>query len=247
MRRFLLLSITSFMCFSVSAQTVSIRADEWFPMNGEPDTKPAGFLIDLAVKTFGDIDYKLLPWQRAVEDARTGKVDCVVGAYKEDVPDFVFPEENWGVDRTGVYVMADDAWQYKDISSLLDRKVGVIKGYSYEEEIDQLIEKRQDVFKVMSGVSALEKNIKKLSQGRIDTFIESEPVANAKILAMGLKGKFKRVAYTNTPSAMYIACSPAIANAQELVDKVDEATRAMRASGEIDEIMDQYGLTDWKE
>lgn len=231
---------------SVFSQAVSIRSDEWFPMNGSPGADPAGFLIDLAERTFDSVDYKLLPWQRALEEVKSGKFDCVIGAYKEDAPGFIFPKENWGVDQTGVYVNVEDDWRYTDIHSLLTRKIGIIKGYSYEDEVDALVKERNDVFKAMSGVDALEKNFKKLLAGRINTLIESEPVANARIKQMGLSNKIKRVGYTNDPSPMYIACSPSNPRSQELVDQVDKVIKALRATGEIDSIMSKYGLTDWK-
>ncbi|WP_339672212.1 transporter substrate-binding domain-containing protein [Dasania marina] len=243
----ILLVVMLWVCAHVSfAQSVSIRTDEWFPMNGTPGQKPAGFLIDFAERTFDSVDYKLMSWQRAVEEVKNGSFDCVIGAFKEDAPGFVFPEESWGVNQTAVYVRSADSWSYQGVDSLLARKVGIIKGYSYEEEIDALVKTRKDVFKALSGVDALEKNFKKLAAGRIDTLVESEPVANAKILQMGLSGKIKRVGHTNLPQPMYIACSPAKASSKKLVKRVDTVIRELRASGELEKIMNQYGLTDWK-
>lgn len=244
--RILFVMMLTICCHSAFAQSVSIRTDEWFPMNGKPGDKPEGFLIDFAKRTFDSVDYKLMSWQRAVEEVKQGNFDCVIGAFKEDAPGFVFPEESWGVNQTAVYVRSSDTWQYDGPSSLLDRKVGIIKGYSYEDEIDSLVKSRKDVFKALSGVDALDKNVKKLAAGRIDTLIESEPVANAKILQLGLQGKIKLVGHTNLPQPMYIACSPAKAKSKELVKRVDEVIRELRANGEIEKIMSQYGLSDWK-
>jgi polar amino acid transport system substrate-binding protein len=81
----------------INAETVTIRSDSWFPINGTPGDELPGFQIELAQRTFESIDYRLMPWGRAVEQVGAGKFDCVVGAYIDDTPGFVLPTENWGI------------------------------------------------------------------------------------------------------------------------------------------------------
>ena len=246
MRLTLMLAFTTFFCGVVLAQSVSIRTDEWFPMTGSPSGQQKGFMVDLAYRVFDSVDYKLMPWQRALEEVDAGNFDCVLGAYKEDAPGFIFPEESWGTDRIGIFIKQSDNWEYNGLESLLERKVGVIKGYSYAEDLDNLIESSPQVFKIASGINGLEKNIKKLHAGRIDVVIESTPVASAKLKSLGLSEKIKRVGFINEAAPFYIACSPANPKSKALVKKVDEITRQLREQGEIEKIMSQYGLTDWK-
>ncbi|WP_157729877.1 transporter substrate-binding domain-containing protein [Bacterioplanes sanyensis] len=84
-----------------AAQTLSIRSDTWYPMNGDPQADKPGFMIEIAKAIFEPqgitIDYRLMPWERALSEVRAGRIDCVVGAYVEDAPDFVFPEQPWGL------------------------------------------------------------------------------------------------------------------------------------------------------
>ena len=44
----------------------------------------------IAAEAGHQIDYKIMPWERSVLKVRRGDFDCVVGAYKEDSPDFIF-------------------------------------------------------------------------------------------------------------------------------------------------------------
>ncbi|WP_163832570.1 substrate-binding periplasmic protein [Spartinivicinus ruber] len=231
-------------------ESISIRADEWYPMNGDPASDKPGFMIEIAQKVFGakniKVDYRLMPWERALSSVRDGTYDCVVGAYPSDAPDFVFPKENWGQDVTGIYVIAGDSWRFSDLNSLLTRKVAVIGGYSYDDELDKLIASRKDVFKSVSGNNALENNIKKLLGGRVNTLIESVAVAEAKLESMDKKGNALLAGTYGEANNIYFACSPAKESSKQLVEIADEGIQQLRDSGDLKTIMAKYGLTDWK-
>ena len=149
------------------------------------------------------------------------------------------------MDQTGLFVKVSDSWQPGDAASLKGRKVGVVQGYAYGDGIDEMIEAKDPSFKVVSGDDALETNIKKLASGRIDTVIESPAVMNAKLKSMGMSDQIKLAGTIGEASALYIACSPALKNGQALMDKVDQVTRELRASGELKTILSRYNMTDW--
>ncbi|MBF0239723.1 MAG: transporter substrate-binding domain-containing protein [SAR324 cluster bacterium] len=77
------------------SKTISIGADVWHPYNGVAKSSELGFMIDIAVEVFKEkgytVDYKNLPWNRAKDECRKGNIDAVVGAFIDDVPDFIFP------------------------------------------------------------------------------------------------------------------------------------------------------------
>lgn len=93
---------------AMANQTISIRADNWYPMNGNPESNLPGYMIELARAIFKqhgyEVNYETMPWKRALSTVKTGKHDCVVGAYKEDAPGFVFPTESWGMDQADFFV-----------------------------------------------------------------------------------------------------------------------------------------------
>lgn len=112
--------------------TITIRADHWYPMNGDPGSDMPGYMIELAsaiLKEHGySVNYEKMPWKRAVSSVRDGKFDCVVGAYKEDAEDFIFPEESWGLDQADFFVKKSNEWRYKGLESLGEMKIGLIGG-----------------------------------------------------------------------------------------------------------------------
>lgn len=230
--------------------TVTIRADEWFPMNGKPDGNAQGYMIDMAAAIFiaagHTVDYKQLPWERAVNSVRAGMFDCVVGAYPEDAPDFIFPTVSWGMDSTGYYVNNNSSWQFTGFDSLLSQKVGVISGYAYGEEFDELVKSRPDVFKDVSGKDALDKNFKKLVGNRIDVVVESVAVANAKLKELSLNSQVKLAGTNPEKSPIYIACSPAKDTSKAYIELVEQGTKTLRESGKLKTILEKYGLEDWQ-
>jgi polar amino acid transport system substrate-binding protein len=73
--RFLIVILSySILVVSVQAQTISIRADYWYPMNGDPNSDKPGYMIDLAKAIFEPqgiaVDYQLMPWSRAIQETR---------------------------------------------------------------------------------------------------------------------------------------------------------------------------------
>lgn len=237
-------------CSNLQADSISIRADEWFPMNGAPGAAQPGYMIELAEKIFASndhsIDYKVMPWERALDKVRTGDFNCVVGAYKEDAPGFIFPQEQWGMDDTAFYVSADSKLKLADLNALLKYKVGVVQGYAYGGELDVLITNSPAVFKSIGGKDALDKNIKKLLNNRLDVVLESVAVMEAKLKQMGASDKVTVGGALDQPTEMYIACSPNHPKSKDYIQMIDEGTKKLRASGELAKILDKYGLKDWK-
>ncbi len=102
-------------------------------------------------------------------------------------------------------------------------------------------------FQFLNADNALEQNIKKVLHDRIDATVESPAVMNAKLKELGLKGQLVSAGRLASSEPMYIACSPAKELSKKLATWVDEGTRKMRKSGELQKIMEKYGLSDWKE
>lgn len=247
-----ILAVSIFYSAASVADTISIRADNWYPINGEPGSENPGFMIELAQTIFKDnghqVDYQTLPWKRAVQQTAEGTFDCVVGAYKDDVPDFVFPKEHWGLDQAFFFVQKDDSWSYTDLQALAasSATLALVGGYNYSEEFDAFAKANASKVQYVNADNALENNIKKVLAGRATATIESKLVMSAKLKDLGLKGQLKTAGALQEPTEMYIACSPKKSSSQAYVDMIDKGTQTLRASGKLAEILSKYGVEDWK-
>lgn len=235
-----------------SNRILSIRADSWYPVNGDPQSAQPGFQIELARQIFTAhgyrLDYQVMPWTRAVRLVRDGKINCIVGALRSEVPDFVFPGSHWGMGSHSFYTLKGNPWHYHDLTSLKGQKIGLIANYSYSPAFDQLARQRtnSDQFQFINTSDPLRSNIRKLLAHHLTTFVEIRMIADAKLHALGLEGQVIPAGNLTAPLPLYLACSPALSISQDIVRWVDEDTPKLRSSGQLGRIFAQYGLHDFK-
>jgi polar amino acid transport system substrate-binding protein len=233
-----------------SEKTISIVADEWCPYNCTPDSDAPGILIEIAQKAFEKegikVKYSILPWTRAIEEARQGKHHAIVGAAVADAPDFVFPSTPQFRMRNAFYTNLESTWEYKGPTSLKDVSLGVIRDYTYSDEIDIYITENQDdltKIQVAAGEDALATNIKKLLGGRMTVLVEDKNV-----IEMFLKdnpeyqGKLRLAGYIeDTPdNDIHVAFSPGNEDSKRYAEIMAQETKRLIESGEIKEILAHY-------
>jgi hypothetical protein len=77
------------------ATQIVLGADQWCPYNCTPKSKMPGFVVEIAQVVFAQSnitnDYRVFPWPRAIDMAKRGEIDVVIGATKAEVPKFFFP------------------------------------------------------------------------------------------------------------------------------------------------------------
>lgn len=250
MRALLVALCALFIAASARAETITLAADVWCPYNCEPDSDMPGFAVEIARIAFGGAGYKLdyvvMPWARAKEEGRANRVTGIIGAFKEDAPDYVFPAEPLTVSGNDFFVKRGNPWKYSGMDSLKQGAVGVIRDYSYGEEFDAYVEAHKKQLKriqIVGGATALEQNIKKLMADRVQILIEDKAVMGYMLATMGLKDKIVpagSLGYDN----LYIAFSPKNPNSPEYARILSDTIAQMRADGRLKAIMDKYGMTD---
>jgi len=235
------------------ALTITLRADEWYPFNGVPGSDRPGYLIEVATRIFAaaghKVDYQLMPWERAIAESRAGKFDCIVGAYKDDAPDFVFPVVAMGRDQQGFFRADGKSWRY-DINTLPDERLAVVGGYSYDDggELDTYVKQHphSPSVQITKGDQPLARNIRMLVAGRVDVAVSSITVMHAKLAEMGFADDVQQVATLGEPDDVYIACTPSKILSKTYTELLSKGIERMRASGELQQILRKYGLDDWQ-
>lgn len=236
---------------SAIADDIILEADSWCPFNCEPGSEHPGFMVEIAQKVLGaqghKIVYQIRPWARAIDDAKKGTANGVIGASKADVPGFVFPENeqaNYAMDS--FFVKAESNWTFTGVDSLRSVTLGSILDYGYGDELLAYIKGNPAKVDAIGGDAPLESNIKKLVAGRVDVIVEAPPVFWDTVTRLGLKEKVKAAGSFPEQQAMYIAFSPANPKSADYAKAISDGMTAMRASGELKTILEKYGLTDWK-
>ncbi len=244
------------LCFciisAVQADKIVIGSDEWCPFNCVPGSDKPGYMIEVATKIFSKaghtLEYKIIPWARAITEARSGKINGIIGAYKGDAPDFVFSDNELAMIGIEFFTLKTNSWSYAGLASLNKVSIGAIIGYEYNEEINAYLKDGKNSAKVqmVAGDTPLETNIKKLSQKRLDAVIESPPVFWYTAAQMGLNDKIKSAGTAVKPKEAYIAFSPKLPSSKKYAKILSDGTAELRKSGELKTILEKYGLKDWK-
>lgn len=238
-----------------AAETITIRADEWLPYNGPSTLKPAGYMIDLAMRIAKDnghtIDYRHLPWDDALEAVRKGEFDCVVGANAEEAEGMVLPGLSWGASQNVAYTLEGSKLAIDSIEAIKARRLIYIPGYSYGEDLDPWIEQNAGnaavVVPVTSGGRAAMSAISKLVAKLGDVFVEDRNVIAHTLKQLDMVGRLKpQVVVDEEPTPIFIACSKANLRGARFAGMFEEGTRQLRASGELAKMLQPYGLSDWE-
>lgn len=252
MKGFIFLLMLLKLSFSVHADVITLRTDEWCPYACDPKSDKPGFMVEIAREVFKKhghtIDYGVMNWARVLVDVKNGQYNGVVGASKSDVKGFVIPQIPTGHLVNYYYTRKDNPWGYTGVESLNTKKIAVINDYTYGDEVDLLVEKKHPSFRVVSGKTPLLRIIQMTETKRIDAFVENPLVLNATLEDLKKDKNLFKVSSKNLANDpdLFIAFSPAHPKSKVYAKILDEGVTELRKSGRLKVILQKYGVSDWK-
>jgi polar amino acid transport system substrate-binding protein len=173
---------------------------------------------------------------------RLGDADVLLGAYRTDVPDFVFHERPAVFSRMLFWTHTDNDWEFDGIESLKGVKIGIIKGYSYGDSLDAYLAANPKQVQEGYGSDALGSLVKRLERRRVDVIIEDDWVisyylkSNPEMQTLRMAGGVEGV-------PVFIPLSPANPERSgRLAQLIDAGIEALQESGEMSRIYEKYGV-----
>lgn len=253
----LLLCVLILVCsfpLNLSADIISVRADPWCPYNCNPDDEYPGILIEIAKAVFAkaghEVDYQILNWARAKREVQAGLINGIVGMTKDEetIPLYVFGENEQAISQMCYFILAGNDWTFESVSSLETQVLGVINGYGYYAELDEYIEANSDTTRVeaVAGDDPLVPNIKKLLRKRVTVLIEDRLVMEFTLKELGVSDQVKNAGCVDFLDNVHIAFSKELPKSEEYAKMLSDGVAALRASGELQTILDHYGVKDWR-
>jgi polar amino acid transport system substrate-binding protein len=231
-------------------KTLHVAADAWCPYNCEATSRDRGFMIDMLAEILADKDYQVsyknVAWTQAMDSVKSGTLDVIVGAGASEAKDLIVPKTPFGVNKTCLFASYTSPLKYTGVASLKTMRVGVIGGYLYGEAIDQYIESQRihfDRVQIVTGDKPLVQNVKKLQAGRIDVLFENAMVMDFSSRKFGFAG-LKNIG-CERESPLFVAFSPKLPEAQQIVSYLDQVIPQFRLSGRLEKILNRYGVKDW--
>lgn len=246
MRRNFILFFTFIFLFvgNVQAESLKFAYDPWCPYTCDKKEGKPGILSELVEEIFKGTKYRVqfevVPWSRAVEGARRGEYSGIIGAFKPDAPDFVFPDKEQALATNCFFTKNTSSWSFKSESDLKEKHIGVIKGYSYSE-IDKFLESLPPKWlDRATGQEPLLKNLKKLLVGRLDVVLEEGRVMNNLAKREGKEKEIRNAGCLKEVNKTFVALSPKLPHAKEVAKIISEGTLKAQKNGTIKRIEAKY-------
>ena len=175
---------------------------------------------------------EIRPWKRALAEGETGK-SGIGGIYqneerarKYDFSDPIMTE------NIVVYFNRATPIDFRTVSDLQGKTIGVIRGWSYGDAFDAA--RRNGLFMV-EEVSGDRSNFMKLADGRLDAILSIEESGQATIAAAGLSNIGQSRSYLASNKA-YLAFAKS-AQQKDILAGFNKALSAMRHDGTFDRIV----------
>lgn len=253
--RGLLLTFLAVLPTAAAAETVTLRADLWCPYNCNPGAAQPGYMIEVAKQALGQagitVDYAIMPWERTVAEVEAGSVDGAVGASPDDVKGGVVPAQPLGISRNVLVLQQSTQFDYTGPASLATIRIGVAKGYSYDNggDIDGYIKQATDahspMVEALGGDDVQLLNMRKMLAGHIGAVLDDQNVLQL-VIAEVKPSVPVRVIPVSKATPEYIVFSPKNPQSARYAKLLDDGVVALRKSGALAAILARYNLKDWQ-
>ncbi len=232
---------------NLCADTIMIGTDPWCPYNCK-DQENEGISIEVMRKIFEPeghtVVVRYLPWVRAINYLKDGKITNFTSAAKADCPECLYADYPTAIMRNTIFVRKDDNLKWMGLNSLNGKILGVIKDYTYGDELTDYIKKYADDperIRTSHGEEALSSNLKMLVAGRIDLAIDEEAVLLYTAKKLGLADRIKPV-HVVSAVPLYLGFSPKDPKGKYYRDLASSRLKEMKENGALDKLYAKYGL-----
>lgn len=229
---------------------ITLAADIWCPYNCDPQSDKPGYVVEVATRIFNRagyrVDYQVMPWARTLQSVDRGTLTAAIGTTPYELPTGLFPAQEIGRFSGHLVIPRTAAWRYHGDESLAGKRIGVVNGYDYGS-FNRFIERNRgsDRLQVLSGDDAINRGLAMVVRQRLDAYVEDRNVASYTIEQLRLGEQLVVGDSVGTPIKLYIAFSAKLPQSRRYLQILDEGVAAMRASGELVQILDRYGIKDW--
>lgn len=228
---------------SAATKKIVLATLNWEPYYGEK-LENGGYIAEITREAFQRVGYeveiKWVPWKRALEQAKEGRYDGLLGAWfsEERAQYFAFTEP---IDMTTLsfFKQTGSPILYSTLKDLTPYRIGVTRGYAHTKEFDAA------VYLTKEEVTTSSQNIQKLSEGRIDLFVEDRRVVQYLIRNdfLKLNGKIVEVKPPLQEKPLYNAISKKVVGYEHIIEDFNRGLKLLKDDGTFDQILQKYGFS----
>lgn len=233
-----LLMFLLFLPSLVMAQVLTLAVDPWPPFTEKQGKGVATKVVRAALKRSG-VQLKTVdvPWEKAWEGSVSGQYDGVVAIWLDaERASALRFSEPYMLNRLVMVVRNKDVGVIKSLPDLAGRKVGVVKGYSYQPAFDEA----NNFPRVDSPSLAV--SMSKLAAAKVEVVVDSE-VAIEHWMRRNPKAakQVKILPDALGERALYMALNRDVPGAEKIIADFNAAVKAMKNDGSLRKLMNASG------
>ena len=214
-----------------------------------------GYAMEIVKTVYKGSKYKVNfkfvdSWNRAMNQVKSGKYDAIVFSFHvNDVDEyFVYPEQHLAIERGNSFmVLADNKVKLTDVTSLnYFSNIGVYKNTVWADDKLATWERmNRQKFTYLHGGNVFDRALKMLRMRRIDAWEDSWGLLSYNIYKNKIADvRIERILSDSTSDGG-VLFSKKNAFSREYAVFFNDRVKAMRRSGQFDEILSKYGQTDF--
>jgi polar amino acid transport system substrate-binding protein len=202
-----------------------------------------GPMTELVVEAFRKVGYnttvEFVPWIRAMEQAKAGKADGLLGAWYSEEREkwFVFSEALPGNELVLLKRKGTTPARFTSFEDLRSYTIGIVRGYRNPEAFDAAALRTDEA--ISDTV-----NLTKLARGRVDLILIDRALASF-LLSTKLTeyaGALEALEPPLEVVPMYVLISRKLPNYKNAIADFNRGLELLRAEGAVDEIMRRHGM-----
>jgi len=183
------------------------------------------------------------PWKRSLQELKNGQADVAPGAsITEERKAFANFSDIYRNETMAMMVLKENLSKFPfkrfDDFEKSGMRVGVVRGYYYGERFKKAMESKEFRARVQM-VNGDDKNLKKLLKGRIDGALIDPFVGTFLLKQMDENSRVAIHPVTINSDGIYLMYSKKSVS-KEVIEKLNNGLKAIRASGEYQKIVDGY-------
>ena len=241
----LLLSLLLFgVVFCSQAESLKFVAIDYPPYYGA-QLKNNGPFVEIVqrayAKTNYDVEVLFVPWQRAIEWSKQGKVDGIIGAWHtKEREQFLLYSEALYPNSMVLYKQAGSSISFSSFKELGAQGLilGSVRGYLQLEKIESSGLK-------INYVNNDIQNFKLLKKGRVQLVLVDKYYAKHMLKQPELKdiaNHIEPMNHTVEHKQQFITISKQTSNPMRKVKLFNQGLKALKDSGEFNQILFEYGF-----
>ena len=224
---------------------VSFVGDIWCPYNcAEQDTR-RGALVDMLAEILARrgiaLDYRVLPWTRALQEVSEGRQDGIIGAGESDARSALLTRKPWLHAELATLTHRDSGFRWQGFASLAGKSVVVIANYEYAAPLPAWLAANPDAVHQLSGDNAFRQAVLLIQHKRQQVFFSSYPALHRHLQVANLNDTLE-INRTGLKTPIYMGVAKAKPHSDALLALLNQGFDELGASGKADAIIASYDL-----